>query len=178
MFYEARGTDLAIGQLKEVRVHAVSAPKVEIVAPTDTAARSRRCATPRCIRNQSEFDDGVIDQEVEARRRSMALLARRGGYGAMVRLEQAMRDDEPIVRLQAIRGLYRVDRENAVVTLGEAATQDDDAEVRLTAIQMLAQIDAPESRFALAEAANDPEPDVRQAALLALGAIEARLGGE
>jgi HEAT repeats len=91
-------------------------------------------------------------------------------------LEDVLAEDEdPLVRSRAVAALTRLDGDHAGALLQAAVLGDADTDVRIQAINALAASpEAPRRTTALARAMrDDPEPDVRRSALLALQ----RVGG-
>jgi HEAT repeat protein len=85
-------------------------------------------------------------------------------------LAKALKDADGKVRLQAVRALWRIDRQaRVVVPLVRPALDDADSSARLLAVAVLGEL-GPEAKVMgpLTEALNDKEEQVRRAAVAAL----------
>ncbi|MEX2458893.1 MAG: HEAT repeat domain-containing protein, partial [Actinomycetota bacterium] len=142
---------------------------------------------------------GIEDDDASVRRLSVDLLAGHAGDPASVRLlEERLGDDDPGVRLSAVRGIGRSaapdlgrlsalcdDPDPAVraaasrimaeagwdADVAAGALSDPDPSVRATGAAALARAPAALAVGPLAEALEDPDPGVRRAAAGALGAF-------
>ncbi len=74
------------------------------------------------------------------------------------------RDDMQAIVASAVKGTES-DRNQAALQLAKIAQTDPVLLVRIKAIQLLGELDAPEARTALMAAAQDPQSDIRMAAV-------------
>ncbi len=87
---------------------------------------------------------------------------------ASAALTTALMEEEPSVRMQAIRVLSKVSGSEAVNTLGQALVDDPDTKVRRMAAWALGTLRSEEARLVLEAAASDPRAAIREAAASAL----------
>jgi HEAT repeat protein len=101
-------------------------------------------------------------------------LAKVGGAEATAALSAAMGDQDPAVRIQAMRAFGKVEGERAVQTLNGILMSDPDPQVRRHAAPALAALRTMEARWALEAAISDPDQSVSKAAASALRRWEKR----
>ena len=77
-------------------------------------------------------------------------------------------EEEPSIRMQAIRVLSKVSGSKAVNALGQALVDDPDTKVRRMAAWALGTLRSEEARLVLEAAASDPRAAIREAAASAL----------
>ncbi len=107
------------------------------------------------------FAAGPVGAASPAQRRLAVLQA---GDSELPLLQNALRDQDPLVRRAAVRSLARLGGEPALKALGAASKTDSDALVRRTAILALARLTQQEARLAvLREGLNDEDEIVRLA---------------
>ena len=87
---------------------------------------------------------------------------------ASAALTTALMEEEPSVRMQAIRVLSKVSGSEAVNDLGQAVVDDPDTKVRRMAAWALATLRSEEARWVLEAAALDPRAAIRKVAASAL----------
>lgn len=108
------------------------------------------------------------DADPIVRGKAAAALAEVGGAEATASLPTAMRDEDPWVRIQAIRAFGTMEDDRAAQVLSGVLTGDPDPRVRRRAVLALAARPTEEGRWALRAALSDPDPSVRQAVASAL----------
>jgi HEAT repeat protein/beta-lactamase regulating signal transducer with metallopeptidase domain len=98
---------------------------------------------------------------------------------AVAGLAEALRDDDPLVRLAAAEGLGGLEDPRAVEALSRALRSDESVEVRRMAAWALGEIEDARAVPALAEALrSDKDDEVRRMSAWALGEIESATGVE
>jgi HEAT repeat protein len=114
---------------------------------------------------------GAVD-DASVRREAYELLAEMTALEAMVVLRTGVTDPDPVVRLSATRGLLRLARDRQAV--GEcarslsAASADRDPRVRAAAVRGLGGIAGMQQRDIILRACDDPDENVRLAAIEAV----------
>ncbi len=125
------------------------------------------------------FGGALDEKEVKIRQVAAGALAKLGGKAreAWPAIQKGLKDPDPLVRLQLIRGTGALSRsiDDAITSLGEAAVKDDATENVLAAVQELADLGRRAEKTApvltrLAE--NDTRASIRQAAADALKKIQ------
>ncbi len=107
-----------------------------------------------------------------SQRRQDAIKAGREGITALLRLEEALLDADPLVRRAAIRSLWQIGTP-AMEPLLQSAKTENDLLARRTAVRAVAQLTTGRERLAfLKTALHDPDDLVRVAALDELLALE------
>ncbi len=94
---------------------------------------------------------------------------------------EAIKDEEPLVRLYAIEALRKVESPEAISSLIEVLVHDSNSEARVLAADVLGEKKSTKAIKYLQEAANDKDGEVRTAAGISLrkmGAIEERNANE
>lgn len=151
-------------------------PAVDWVARAATSPeRSGRVRAIQMLKRQrnpeaTETLIGLMRGDVDpvVRERAAAALVDVGGREVASAFTAALTDTAVFVRVQAVRGLARIQGNAAAETLVRAADADPDPPVRRAAVEALAGLSGERVRQALARAANDTDPDTRQRALDAL----------
>lgn len=95
------------------------------------------------------------------RSQAAALLGIAGGEPAATALAGALADDDPAVRLHAVRALGKVEGVQAVPALESVLQSDLDPRVRQVAVRWLGALPGAAARAALKAAESDPDPTVR-----------------
>jgi hypothetical protein len=153
-----------------------SSPGVASAAPADLRARPTRLASVGNLRRRR--DDGAIaelrrilaeDPDPVVRTRAALALSRPGDARATPALIAALADRQPAVRIQAVRGLQRVEGDRAGEALGRVLLTDADPSVRRAAASTLATVRSAAAGSALRTVMSaDGDASVRQAAATAL----------
>ena len=144
-------------------------------APADHRARAARLANLGSLARRR--DDGAVaelsrilaqDPDPVVRTRAAQALSRPGDGRATPALTAALGDQHPSVRIQAVHGLQRVERERAAEVLGRVLLSDPDPSVRRVAASTLASLRDAAAGSALGTAMSaDGDASVRQAAAAA-----------
>lgn len=184
--YEARPNSRVLVEIRFLGAGADAATATGGGAParsTDWVARAatspERSARVRAIqmlqrqrtREATETLIGLMrdDHDAVVRERAAAALAEMGaGREVVGALTVALSDGEPFVRVQAVRGVARVEGEAAADTLIRMANGDPSPPVRRAAIEALARWPGDRVREALTRATSDTDPATRELARDAL----------
>jgi len=103
------------------------------------------------------------DADPIVRGKAAAALAEVGGAEAAAWLPTGVTDEDPWVRIQAVRAFGKVEDDRAAQVLGGVLMDDPDPRVRRKAAPVLAALHNEEARLALQAAAlSDPDQAVRQ----------------
>jgi HEAT repeat protein len=162
------------GPLTEIWI-IESAATVGPAVPVDLRARAARLAHLGSLSQRR--DDGAVaelsgilaeDPDPVVRTRAALALSRPGDPRATPALTAALGDRHPSVRIQAVRGLRRVESERAAEALGRVLRSDADPSVRRAAVSVLASLRDAAAGSALGAAMSaDSDASVRQAAAAA-----------
>jgi hypothetical protein len=175
--------DAAGVRLRELWVIA-SAPAAPVVARPggpERAAQLRRIGALAARRDAPAL--GALaatlagDADPFLRARAAAALSQTRQPEASRALEAALGDRDASVRIQAVRGLVLLAREQAVDPVGRLLATDPDARVRRTAAYSLGALRSESARAALQAATLDADASVRRAASAALTRADRRLDG-
>jgi hypothetical protein len=171
------------GRLTEIWIIESSAAEGPS-APVDPRTRAARLAHLGSLSGRQ--DDGAVaevsrilaqDSDPVVRTRAALALGRRGDPRATPALTAALEDPHPSVRIQAVRGLRRVEGERAAEALGRVLLRDADPSVRRVAASVLASLrDAAAGSALNAAMSADSDPSVRHAATSAYRRWEQAVG--
>jgi hypothetical protein len=166
MFYEAFPGEPSSSRLSEIRIYG--APGV-----ADVTIEPLQHPSPSAEETPEEGEPAVDvlapflspEEDPSARRFAARRLARTAGEEAAAALTAAVQDNDPAVRIPAVRALFLSRGEEAAPLLAEIATSDEDPGVRRLAVRLLTRLDRLEAEWALhAAATRDPDATVRKAA--------------
>jgi hypothetical protein len=142
---------------------------VWIYEPSSRAPRHQKVAGLVVVAASNATRTQAIRAEERATRlQDLRRLVVRRDAPAQADLARLADDPDPVIRAQALRGLRRIQGDNATPRLAAALLRDTDPTVRRTAAQLLAGARRAEARETLERAAHDPDRSVRRAAAAAL----------
>ena len=104
------------------------------------------------------------DPDATVRRIAATALSNLGGEDAAAALEVGLGDQDADVRIQAMRGLQAIEREDGAERLGALALGDDNPEIRRQAVHLLGTLRSAEAWSTIESATSDPDDAVRAAA--------------
>jgi hypothetical protein len=140
-------------------------PEEDLTAAEDV--QGERLETLQALARQGDAEalrQAVFDPDTTVQVTAFALLAERDPQGAAALLVGAARNEQPVVRLQALQLLHHgglVDDTTVLSALGDALADADPA-VKRYAVQSLAERGGPEALGSLRHALRDTDPSVRQ----------------
>ena len=97
---------------------------------------------------------------------AVVALREHGDEQALPILKQALEDPDPEVRITVVEELGEM--ENPPFDVLATALRDSDADVRIAVVQALAGVNTPQALDLMRLVLDDPDPDVRDTALLYL----------
>ncbi len=158
---------LAVGCGQDVRYPDRPAVKATEVDPNDPMLAGKPI---------SSWMKDLASSEVETRRSACVFIANPGEKQAVILLLGALKDNSPIVRVAAARGLKTVGKDSTREALPAliAALRDPDDKVKVAAAEAVTEFrfDATAAVPALEELYRSPNNDVKAAAARALNHID------
>jgi HEAT repeat protein len=179
--YESASPSGQSARLAEIWI-IESSPTVASLAPTDLRMRAVRLARIASLGRRGD-DDAITelsrilaeDPDPVVRRRIVLTVSRWRNPRARSALIAALADQQPSVRIQAVRGLQRVEGEAATEAVRQLLLTDPEPSVRRAAAWTLATLRTAAAGPALRVAMSaDGDASVRQAAAAAFQGWEQR----
>ena len=167
------------GAPAEIRVFESAPSGVSSRGPTAPAPAATDTATPPPTPAESRpqavrqlVEDVAKDADPSVRARAAAALGHVGGDVPVAALANALGDDAPIVRIQAVESFARLQRAAALPVLSTMLKVDAHPRVREAVARALGSLGTDDARQALTTATEDADPGVREAAERALVRIQ------